>query len=70
MKILEVKDLSIGFVSGKNKVTPTVSDVSFQLEQGEILALVGESGCGKSISCMSLAKLLPSPQLLFRERSL
>ena len=61
MQILEVKDLSIGFVSGKNKVTPTVSDVSFQLDQGEILALVGESGCGKSISCMSLAKLLPSP---------
>ena len=61
MKILEVKDLSIGFISGKNKVTQTVNDVSFQLNRGEILALVGESGCGKSISCMSLAKLLPSP---------
>ena len=61
MNVLEVNSLSIGFVNGKNKVTPTVSDVSFQLKQGEILALVGESGCGKSISCMSLAKLLPSP---------
>ncbi|MBQ9772929.1 MAG: ABC transporter ATP-binding protein [Lentisphaeria bacterium] len=61
MKILEVKDLSIGFVSGKNKITPTVSNVSFELNRGEILALVGESGCGKSISCMALSKLLPSP---------
>ena len=61
MNILEVKDLSIGFVSGKNKITPTVSDVSFELKRGEILALVGESGCGKSISCMALSKLLPSP---------
>lgn len=61
MNILEVKDLSIGFISGKNKVAPTVSEISFQLELGEILALVGESGCGKSISCMSLSKLLPSP---------
>lgn len=61
MNVLEVMDLSIGFLGEKNKVTPTVSDVSFHLKQGEILALVGESGCGKSISCMSLAKLLPSP---------
>ena len=61
MKILEVRDLSIGFVSGKNKITPTVSDVSFELKRGEILALVGESGCGKSISCMALSKLLPAP---------
>ena len=61
MNILEVKDLSVGFVSGKNKITPTVSDVSFELKRGEILALVGESGCGKSISCMALSKLLPSP---------
>lgn len=61
MNVLEVKGLSIGFLGEKNRVTPTVSDISFQLRQGEILALVGESGCGKSISCMSLAKLLPAP---------
>ncbi len=61
MCVLCVKDLNIGFFSGKKKVVPTVSDVSFQLKRGEILALVGESGCGKSISCMSLSKLLPSP---------
>ena len=60
MNILEVKELSIGFTA-ENRVIPTVSEISFHLKQGEILALVGESGCGKSISCMSLAKLLPSP---------
>ena len=61
MNILDVKNLTIGFVDGKGKVVPTVSDVSFSLKRGEILALVGESGCGKSISCLSLSKLLPSP---------
>ena len=61
MKILDVSNLNISFLNSKNVPVPTVSDLSFSLEQGEILALVGESGCGKSISCMSLAKLLPSP---------
>ena len=61
MFVLDVNGLTIGFLAGKKKVIPTVSDVSFQLKRGEILALVGESGCGKSISCMSLSKLLPSP---------
>ena len=57
MKILDVENLSIAFKSGK-KIVPTVTDISFSLEKGSILALVGESGCGKSISCMALAKLL------------
>lgn len=38
-----------------------VDKVSFEVSCGEILALVGESGCGKSISCLSLTRLLPSP---------
>ena len=58
MSLLEVKNLSIGFRSGSRTV-PVVSDVSFELEAGEVLALVGESGCGKSISCLSLTSLLP-----------
>ena len=61
MNVLDVKDLTIGFLNGKGKTVPAVNDVSFSLKQGEILALVGESGCGKSISCMSLSRLLPSP---------
>ena len=58
MALLEVKNLSIGFRSGARSV-PVVSNVSFELEAGEVLALVGESGCGKSISCLSLTSLLP-----------
>ena len=58
MPLLEVKNLNVSFLSD-GKLLPAVSDVSFTVEPGEILALVGESGCGKSITCMSLAKLLP-----------
>ena len=60
MKLLEVEDLSIDFKNG-DTWTPVVSNVSFELERGEILALVGESGCGKSVTCMALTKLLPTP---------
>lgn len=59
-KKLEVRNLTIEFQSGK-RFLPAVTDISFHLNKGEILALVGESGCGKSITCMSLARLLPSP---------
>ena len=59
MALLEVNDLNVSFLSD-GRLLPAVSDVSFSVEDGEILALVGESGCGKSITCMSLAKLLPA----------
>lgn len=58
MALLEVKNLSIGFRQGKS-VLPVVSDVCFSVGRGEVLALVGESGCGKSISCLALTGLLP-----------
>ncbi len=60
MSVLEVSSLSVSFLSG-GRLLPAVSDLSFTVEKGEILALVGESGCGKSVSCMSLARLLPEP---------
>ncbi len=72
MDELIVNHLSIEFQS-EGRLLPAVTDLSFHLEKGEILALVGESGCGKSISCMSLARLLPEPpakiadgEILFR----
>ena len=58
MPLLEVKNLSIGFRHG-GSVLPVVSEVCFSVGRGEVLALVGESGCGKSISCLSLTGLLP-----------
>lgn len=45
-KILEVKNLSVSFDSPKGEVQ-AVRDVSFSLKKGEVLAIVGESGCGK-----------------------
>ena len=60
MAILKVEGLTIEFQM-EGRIQPTVTDVSFSLEKGEILALVGESGCGKSVSCMALARLLPEP---------
>jgi len=60
MAILKVKGLTIEFQNG-GKYHPTVTDVSFELNKGEMLALVGESGCGKSVTCLSLARLIPSP---------
>ncbi|QSH40156.1 ABC transporter ATP-binding protein [Lentisphaerota bacterium ZTH] len=65
MKLLQVKNLSIDF-KDSGKWLPVVSDVNFDLEQGEILAIVGESGCGKSVTCMSLTKLLPVPPARYR----
>ncbi len=64
MKLLEVKDLSIDFQMGGKRL-PAVSGVSFDVEKGEVLALVGESGCGKSVTCLSLARLVPSPPAIY-----
>ena len=60
MSVLKVDSLSIEF-KVEGSWLPAVTDVSFSLERGQILALVGESGCGKSVTCMSLARLLPEP---------
>ena len=60
MALLNVENLSIEF-QVEGKWLPAVSDLSFHVEKGEILAIVGESGCGKSVTCMSLARLLPEP---------
>lgn len=52
-ELLEVKHLSVGIDTVQGEVE-AVRDVSFSLRAGEILAVVGESGCGKSIMCKSI----------------
>ncbi|MBR7120258.1 MAG: ABC transporter ATP-binding protein [Lentisphaeria bacterium] len=54
---LQVRDLNIGFRNGK-QITNVVSGVDFDVMPGEILSLVGESGCGKSASCLAIGRLL------------
>lgn len=58
MHILEVKNLNLGFHC-ENGFRQALYDVSFSLEKGKMHALVGESGCGKTISAMSILQLLP-----------
>lgn len=58
MAILEVKDLNLGF-NCECGFRQALFDVSFSLEKGKMHALVGESGCGKTISAMSILQLLP-----------
>lgn len=58
MDILEVKNLNLGFETEAG-FRQVLYDVSFSLGKGEIHALVGESGCGKTISAMSILQLLP-----------
>lgn len=57
-ELLNVKNLSVSFDTPQGEVQ-AVRDVSFDLRSGEVLALVGESGCGKSVLCKSIMKLLP-----------
>lgn len=56
--LLQVNQLTVRFPSPAGWVT-AVNQVSFQIKRGETLGLVGESGCGKSVSALSLLKLLP-----------
>ena len=58
--LLRVKDLRTHFFTEEG-VVRAVDGVSYDLEEGETLGLVGESGCGKSVSALSLLRLIPNP---------
>ncbi|MEV4175355.1 ABC transporter ATP-binding protein [Nonomuraea sp. NPDC049709] len=58
MSLLEISDLSVGFAT-EDGLVQAVRDISLTLDEGEILALCGESGCGKSVTAMSVPRLLP-----------
>src|SRR5699024_10134311 len=59
-KILDVKDLHVTFSTFGGTVK-AVRGVSFDLHKGETLAIVGESGCGKSVTSNAIMRLIPDP---------
>ena len=71
MKLLEVRNLSTSFGQ-----VPAVENVSFSIDRGETLCLVGESGCGKSVTALSILRLISPPgrihggEVLFNGRDL
>lgn len=58
MNIVEIKNLSLGF-NCTDGFHEALHNISFEIKKGELHALVGESGCGKTMSAMSILKLLP-----------
>lgn len=66
-ELLEVEHLSVKIPTPRGEVQ-AVRDVSFSLKAGEVLAVAGESGCGKSVMCKSIVKLLPSYAQVQAER--
>src|SRR6266481_9381044 len=58
--VLAVEGLRTVFFT-RQGVVKAVDDVSFALRRGETLAIVGESGCGKSMTALSLMRLIPEP---------
>lgn len=58
--ILEIKDLEVAFDTDQGQLT-AVDGVSFDVPRGKTLGLVGESGCGKTVTALSVMRLLPQP---------
>ena len=67
--LLEVQHLSINYVSEDTPPARAVEDVSFTLKEGELIGLVGESGCGKTTLMLSLLRLLPAAGQIVRGRA-
>lgn len=60
MSVLQVKDLKTYFYTEEG-IVPAVDGLDFELEKGETLAIVGESGCGKSVTSLSVLQIVPTP---------
>lgn len=76
MPLLQVKNLKTHFFTDAG-VLHSVDGISFHVEEGETLGIVGESGCGKSVTAMSILRLVPEPpgrivggEILFRGQDL
>src|SRR5689334_6088078 len=75
-KVLEVKNLKTSFFTEEGEIR-AVDDVSFNVYKGKTLGIVGESGCGKSVTSLSIMRLVQAPpgrtvggQILYQGRDL
>jgi oligopeptide/dipeptide ABC transporter ATP-binding protein len=59
-KVLDVENLNVSFKNADSQ-TKIINDISFHIDEGETLGVVGESGCGKSITALSVMRLLNTP---------
>ncbi len=64
--LLQVRDLTISYSAGTRGETPAVVGASFEIHAGEAVGLLGESGCGKTTTALSLARLLPASARIIR----
>ena len=67
-RLLEVKNLKVSFNVGKKKLT-AVENVEFSLDKGKVIGIVGESGCGKSVTATSILRLVPPAVSIIDEDS-
>lgn len=58
--ILQIEDLHTHFFTDRGEI-PAVDGVNLYVNPGEVLGVVGESGCGKSVTSLSVLKLIPQP---------
>ncbi|MCB0116617.1 MAG: ABC transporter ATP-binding protein, partial [Caldilineaceae bacterium] len=58
--LLEVENLEVAFDT-KDGIVRAVNGISYTVDQGDTLGIVGESGCGKSVSMLAMLRLLPEP---------
>ncbi|WP_027417375.1 ABC transporter ATP-binding protein [Aneurinibacillus terranovensis] len=64
--ILEVKDLHVSFHTYGGEVK-AIRGINFEVKKGETVAIVGESGCGKSVTAQSIMQLIPSPPVDYKQ---
>jgi oligopeptide transport system ATP-binding protein len=68
-KLLEVRDLYISFTTYAGEVK-AVRGVNFDVHKGEVVAIVGESGCGKSVTAQGIMRILPTPPAMYKQGSI